>query len=140
MSTPEAKASLQVRLAANLQGCRLFKNNTGVAYDKFDRPVFFGLGNEGKKNKESDRTPDWVGWHNVVITSEMVGKTLPVFLAIDAKKTGFKHKKNYAKSTREYGQDKFFQKVIKSNGVAGFAANTEHVKEIISDFYRRVTT
>ena len=139
MSTPETKASLQVRLEANKQGCRLYKNNTGVAFDKYNRPVFFGLGNEGKKNKDSDRTPDWVGWHNVVITPDMVGKTLPVFLAIDAKKLGFKHKEVYSKNTREYGQNKFFQKVINFNGIAGFAATAEHVREIISDFYKRVT-
>lgn len=100
--------------------------------------MFFGLGNEGKKKQDSDRTPDWVGWHNVVITQEMVGKTLPVFLAIDAKRLGFKHKISYAKNTREYGQNKFFQKVINANGVAGFAATAEHVAQIISDFYRRV--
>ncbi|MCP4984683.1 MAG: hypothetical protein GY928_01080 [Colwellia sp.] len=117
----------------------MFKNNTGVAYDKYNRPVFFGLGNEGKKNVESDRTPDWVGWHNVVITQEMVGKTLPVFLAIDAKKAGFTHKTTYSKCTREYGQNKFFQKVINANGVAGFAVTADHVKRIISDFYKRVT-
>lgn len=139
MATPESKASLNVRLEANKQGCRLLKNNTGVAYDSTNRPVFFGLGNEGKKKQDSDRTPDWVGWHNVTITQEMVGKTVPVFLAIDAKKLGFKHKTTYAKNTREYGQNKFFQKVINANGVAGFAATAEHVRDIISDFYKRVT-
>lgn len=142
MVTPEAKASLQVKLAANLQGCRLLKNNTGVAYDKNDRPIFFGLGNDKKKKKGDKnviRTPDWVGWHNMVITEEMVGKTVPVFMAIDAKKLGFKHKESYHINTREYGQNNFFQRVINANGIAGFAATAEHVKTIISDFYERVT-
>jgi hypothetical protein len=136
--TPEAKASLQVKLAANKQRCRLLKNNTGVAYDSSNRPVFFGLGNEGKKKAEDDRTPDWVGWHNLTITESMVGKTVPVFLAIDAKRVGFKHKISYAKNTREYGQNKFFQKVINANGVAGFAATSEHVDDILSEFYKRL--
>ena len=92
MATPEAKASLIVCLRANKLGCRLLRNNTGVAYDQYERPIFFGLGNVGKKKTGDDRTPDWVGWHNTVITQEMVGKTLPDFTAIDAKKAGFTNK------------------------------------------------
>ena len=138
MSTPEQKASLLVRLRANQRGCRLMKNNTGVAYDQFNRPVFFGLDNEGKKGPDDIRTPDWVGWHNVLITPEMVGKSIPVFTAIDAKKLGFKRKDSYSKGTREFGQNKFFQQVKKVNGVAGFASCSADVDEIIDDFYKRI--
>jgi len=138
MSTPESKASLTVLLYANQQGCRLLKNNTGVAFNNRNRPVFFGLGNEGKKNSESERTPDWVGWHSVTITPEMVGKTLPVFMAIDAKKEGFKPKQSYNKNSREYGQNKFFQRVIRFNGIAGFASSAEQLQTVLSDFYQRM--
>ena len=62
MATPEGKASQNVKLRANEWGCRLYKNNTGVAYDSSNRPIFFGLGNEGKKGQDDIRTPDWVGW------------------------------------------------------------------------------
>lgn len=112
-----------------------------MAYDDSNRPVFFGLGNDGKKKKGDKnviRTPDWVGWHNVTITKEMLGKTVPVFMAIDAKRLGFKHKESYHVNTREYGQNNFFNRVINANGLAGFASNAEHVKTIISDFYKRV--
>lgn len=137
--TPEGKASLDVRLRANAKGCRLYKNNTGVAFSEDNRPVFFGLGNDGTKDKESIRTPDWVGWLNVVITPEMVGKSIPVFTAIDAKKVGFIPKKSYPVGTREYGQQKFFNIVIDSNGLAGFATNAQDVDLLIYEFYRRIT-
>ena len=85
--TPESLASDNVLLAANANGCRLYRNNSGVAYDeKSNRPIFFGLGNDGVKNDESIRTHDWIGWHQVTITPDMVGKKLAVFTAIDAKK------------------------------------------------------
>ncbi len=139
MSTPEAKASLRVCLRANKRGCRLLRNNTGVAYDQSNRPVFFGLGNVGKKKKGDDRTPDWVGWHNTLVTQDMVGKMLPVFTAIDAKREGFKHKEKYPINSTENGQNNFFNKVIRANGLAGFASCDEHVDKIISEFYERVT-
>lgn len=150
MSTPEAKASLQVRLRANKQGCRLYKNNSGVAYDDSGRPVFFGLGNEGKKSdgkkrngppkkNEDIRTPDWVGWHKLKITADMVGKEVAVITVIDAKRVGFKLKESYSVGTREHGQNKFFNIVIEAGGIAGFAATPEHVDTIINDFYLRVT-
>lgn len=138
--TPEGKASLNVRLAANALGCRLYKNNSGVAYDASNRPVFFGLGNEGKKDSESIRTPDWVGWMTVTITPEMVGKKIPVFAAIDAKKLGFRRKASYTIGTREYGQHKFFELVTGVNGVAGFATNAADVKQLVAEFYERIKT
>lgn len=138
--TPEGKASLNVRLAANALGCRLYKNNSGVAYDASNRPVFFGLGNEGKKDNESIRTPDWVGWMTVTITPDMVGKKIPVFAAIDAKKLGFRRKTSYPVGTREYGQHKFFELVTGVNGVAGFATNAGDVKQLIAEFYERIET
>lgn len=138
--TPEGKASLNVRLAANALGCRLYKNNSGVAYDASNRPVFFGLGNEGKKDDESIRTPDWVGWMTVTITPDMVGKKIPIFAAIDAKKLGFSRKTSYPVGTREYGQNKFFELVTGVNGVAGFATNAKDVKQLVTEFYERMKT
>ena len=90
--TPEGKASLLVKVQLNRNNCRVFRNNSGTAYDQNNRPVFFGLGNEGKKDKESIRTPDHVGWHEVVVTPEMVGHKLAVFVGIDAKRFGFVRK------------------------------------------------
>lgn len=139
--TPESLASDNVLLAANANGCRLYRNNSGVAYDeKSNRPIFFGLGNDGVKNDESIRTHDWIGWHQVTITPDMVGKKLAVFTAIDAKKLGFTRKTCYPIGTREYGQDKFARRVIAAGGIAGFATNAEDVTTLITEFYQRVKT
>jgi hypothetical protein len=140
MATPEGKASQNVKLRANELGCRLYKNNTGVAYNSENRPVFFGLGNEGKKGDDDIRTPDWIGWRNTIITQEMVGKSLPIFVAIDAKKVGFKQKIQYPVSSREHGQQKFFNIVDRFNGINGFAATAEDVDRIINNFIFKATS
>lgn len=137
--TPESIAKEIVQLRAGQYRCRLFKNNTGVAYTDGGRPVFFGLGNDGTKNDESFRTPDDVGWTPVLITPEMVGKTVAVFTAIDSKKLGFIVKPDYTKGTREYGQNKFFNLVIQNNGIAGFASCAADVDRIMHEFNQRIT-
>lgn len=139
MATPEGKAKQNVQLRASEWGARLYKNNTGVAYDQSGRPVFFGLGNEGKKDQEAIRTPDDIGFTVVTITPEMVGKKIAVFTAIDSKKVGFSVKDNYAVGTREYGQQKFFDIVLMFNGIAGFASCAADVDKIYNDFIQRVT-
>lgn len=138
--TPEAKAKDTVLLRANQWGSRLFKNNSGVAFTEGGRPVFFGLGNEGKKSETDIRTPDDVGWTEITITPEMVGKKVAVFTCIDSKKLGFVVKPNYTVGTREYGQNKFFQQVINAGGIAGFACNAEQVDDIFNNFNVRVTS
>lgn len=139
MTTPEGKARQNVRLRAAEWGARLYKNNSGVAYDQGGRPVFFGLGNEGKKGDEDIRTPDDVGFTVVTVTPEMVGKKIAVFTAIDSKKLGFIVKSNYTKRTREYGQKKFFDIVNNFNGIAGFASCAADVDAIYNNFIQKVT-
>lgn len=137
--TPEAKAKRGVLLRAAEWGSRLFRNNTGVAYTEYGRPVFFGLGNEGVKDNESFRTPDDVGFTTVTITPEMVGKQIAVFTAIDSKKLGFIIKSNYPVGSREYGQQKFFDLVLKHGGIAGFASCPADIDAIFNEFNQRVT-
>lgn len=137
--TPEAKAKDNVLLRANQWNARLFKNNSGVAFDKNGRPVYFGLGNERKKKANDIRTADDIGWTEVTITPEMVGKKIAVFTCIDSKKLGFVVKNNYTEGTTEYGQNKFFEIVKNANGIAGFASCPEQVDDIFNEFNAKVT-
>ena len=144
MSTPEQKAAQEARLRASQWKCRLLKNNSGVAYDSNGRPVFFGLGNEGNKDDDGKhphqriRTSDGIGYTMVTITPEMVGKQVPIFTAIDYKKSDFIKKVSYPKGTREHGQQHFFNQVIDANGIAGFAASARDIDDIMQDFNNRI--
>lgn len=79
--------------AEHAQHGRLFRNNVGTAYQgkrgminsrpviTEPRPIQFGLGKGSS---------DLIGWTEVIITSEMVGKKVAIFTAIEVKKKGGK--------------------------------------------------
>ena len=65
-----------VLLAATRRGDRLFRNNQGVGRMPDGSMVRFGVGEGGS---------DIIGWSRLVVTPEMVGQTVAVFTAIEAK-------------------------------------------------------
>ena len=138
MATPEAKASQEVRLRASDWKSRIYRNNSGVLMNEVGVPVRFGLGNESKKINEQFKTSDFIGWTPVVVTSDMVGKTLAVFTAIEAKPLGFKVKSVYPVKSREFAQNKFIELVRSGGGIGGFASDWQGVDSIMNEFYQRI--
>lgn len=140
MATPEGRASQVVALRASAWGSRMFRNNSGVLPSQTGRPVRFGLGNESKKINEKMKTSDFIGWSHVVITPAMVGKTLAVFTALEAKPIGFIPKNEYRDGSREKAQDHFIQLVIEAGGIAGFCWDEHSVDELVRKFYEKATS
>ena len=138
MSTPEAEASQEVHLRASSWRCRIYRNNSGVLLNEVGVPVRFGLGNTSKKVNEQFKSSDFIGWTPVVITPEMVGKTVAVFTALEAKPLGFKIKLVYPPNSREFAQNKFIQLVCNSGGIGGFASYWKDVDDAIMKFYNKV--
>lgn len=132
--TPEAKASQIVRLRASEWGTRLFRNNNGMAYSPTGQPIFFGLGNEGRDGNKVMKSSDFIGVTPILITPEMVGKTIGVFTSIEVKPEGFKIRDSYNPKSREYAQDKWNQMVRMNHGIAGFASDAYQLDMIISNF------
>lgn len=66
----------RIRLKCSNGKTRLFRNNTGVLRDQKGRPVQFGL---------CKGSADLIGWQSVVVTPEMVGKTVAVFTSLEVK-------------------------------------------------------
>ena len=65
----------------------LFRNNRGSVKIN-GRFLRFGipLPTAGRKEKDKDlKGSDWIGFTQIKITKEMVGKTLPIFTAIEVK-------------------------------------------------------
>jgi hypothetical protein len=87
-------------LAASRAGHRLFRNNQGVGRMPDGSTVRYGVGLGGS---------DLIGWTRLVVTPEMVGKTVAVFTAIEAK-TGKQ------KPTRQ--QHAFMDTVMEAGGIA----------------------
>jgi hypothetical protein len=65
-----------VMLGASALGCRLARNNSGVAFHKDGSVVRYGVFPGGS---------DMLGWSPLLITPGHVGTTVAVFTAIEAK-------------------------------------------------------
>lgn len=89
-----------VRREFSKVGCRIFRNNVGLFYTKNGTPVRCGL---------VKGSSDFIGWKQVTITPDMVGKTVSVFCAVEIK-TG---------NDKERPEQVIFRNaVLKSGGIA----------------------
>ena len=129
--TPEGRASEIVRLRASDWGTVLFRNNSGVLKDDKGRPVRFGLGNESSKINAVLKSSDYIGFLPAVITPEMVGRQVALFVAIEVKPEGTNINREWSKTSREYGQQQFINLVRHHGGLAGFATGWSDVDEIL---------
>lgn len=137
--TPEGKASDKVRLRCSQWGLRLFRNNSGVLPDPITkRPVRFGLGNESKKLNIEYKSGDYIGVTPLVITQEMVGKTVGIFTNLEVKAEGFVERKTYPKNQREYGQLNYIKLIRKLGGLAGFVSDEHTVDQLIKNYVERL--
>lgn len=136
--TPEGVAQQKVRERGSAWLMRLFRNNSGVLPnpDTF-RPVRFGLGNESKEINKELKSSDLIGGTPIIITPEMVGKTVCIFTTIEAKPEGFVEKKSYPKKSREYGQKNWIDLFKSLGAIAGFASCPEDVDKIMAEFNKR---
>ena len=134
MATPEAKSSQEVKLRAVDYRCKLFRNNSGCLPNREGVPVRYGLGNISKKHNAKIKSSDEIGFTPVLITPEMVGKTIPVFTALEIKTDKFKIKDNYREGSREAAQLKFINIIKEAGGLAGFARNSGDVDQIIQEY------
>lgn len=112
--TSEAAIQQQVRLALSRAGVVAFRNNIGAYMDpKTGRPIQYGVCNPGGS--------DLIGWTPVVVTPDMVGKTVAVFTAVEVKTpTG--------KATQH--QLNFIAQVLKAGGFAGIARSPQEAVSI----------
>lgn len=140
MATPEAKSSQEVKLRASKWGCRLYRNNSGMLFNRDGVPVRYGLGNISKKHNAHIKSSDEIGLTPILITQEMVGKKIPVFTAIEIKTDKFHMKDSYRDGSREAAQLKFINIIKELNGIAGFARNANDVDRMIEEYVQWLTS
>lgn len=101
----EAAIQQQIRLALSQAGSVMHRNNVGAYKDpKTGRFIQYGVGNPGGS--------DLIGWTPMVITPDMVGRTVAVFTACEVKTAG-------GRATEH--QLNFIAQVLKAGGMAGIA-------------------
>lgn len=110
----EAKTQQEIRLAAASAGTVLFRNNQGAYKDANGRWVKYGVCNPGGA--------DLIGWTPVVITPDMIGRTVAVFTACEVKS---------AKGKPTDAQVNFIGAVQKAGGFAGVARSVADLLAIV---------
>jgi len=106
------------------------RNNSGACVDETGRLVRYGLGNISKKHQRISASSDLIGITQVVITPEMVGKTLGVFTAIEVKKEDWNPEKKLDK--HETSQCNFLTWVKSLGGIASFCNNKDQLTKIFN--------
>lgn len=134
--TPEKEAEKEVLLAAPSLQCRLLRNNNG-AVEVDGRFIRFGLGNTSKRVSDESKSSDYIGVTSVVITPEMVGKTVGIITAVEVKPKGFKiYRSDFPKKSREYAQLNFLNFIRGMGGFAGFATSGQDLKDLINHYIK----
>lgn len=110
----EAAIQQQIRLALSAAGSVAFRNNVGQYTDpKTGRPIRYGLG---------VGSSDLIGWTPIVVTPSMVGQTVAVFTAVEAKS---------AIGRPTDAQLNFIDQVLRAGGFAGIARSADEAVGII---------
>lgn len=114
----ESKIQALIVKEASLKDCILWRNNVGCLIAKNGRPIRYGLNNVSKKANDEYKSSDLIGLRKITITPDMVGKTVGVFIAREAKREGWKYKGSEA----EKAQKRFIDLVNEMGGNACFAS------------------
>lgn len=87
----EADVLNLVRKEAAEKGILLWRNNVGAAKTESGSFIRFGLANDSAGINAQIKSADLIGIRPVVITQEMVGKTVGVFISRECKASGWKY-------------------------------------------------
>ncbi len=119
----EARVQSRIRLEAPGRGVRLFRNNVGVLTREDGTPVRFGLANDSKALNENIKSGDLIGWRRVLITPDMVGRIVAVFVSRECKPEDWSPcaPTNVKLFAREEAQRRWAQLVNDDGGDARFA-------------------
>lgn len=123
----ESEVQQRIQIEASKYGCHLLRNNSGALKDVSGRVVRFGLGNTSKDLNDNFKSSDLISCMPVVVTQDMVGQTVGIFVAIEVKKSNWK----YSGDKREVAQQNFIQWVKQRGGYAGFANSVDSFLRII---------
>lgn len=115
--TREAGVQSAIRLEAARLGFGLWRNNSGACRDTNGRLIRYGLGNDSAKINAVWKSPDLVGIVPVMVTPEMVGTIVGVFLGVEVKHPEWRG----VSDAHELAQQNAIDDFRRLGGRAGFA-------------------
>lgn len=121
--TTETDVQNQLRITTSQQGWRLFRNNRGVLTNpETGRPVRFGLANDSKIMGDALASADLIGILPVVITPDMVGRTIGMFASVECKSSDVKHMGNTKRDKAQVA----WRDLVRSLGGYAVITNGDH--------------
>jgi hypothetical protein len=140
MSTTNAKSESQIDEEIKLEAAvqfrsHLWRNNVGALFDAMKRMVRYGLANDSATINEKLKSGDRIGITPVVITQDMVGKTIGVFTSIEVKKEGW----TYKATEREKAQQAWIDLIKNCGGIADFANSKQRYINVVKEWYDTIT-
>ena len=130
MGKSESAIQNEIRLALPRVGATAFRANVGMAYTG-DDVIRLANGDVLIKNPRPFNTglppgfSDLFGFALVTITEDMVGKNMPVFMAIEVKTS---------KGRVSEAQRNFIEFMVKNGCLAGVARSVEDAVNIVKNF------
>jgi len=124
----ESTVQQEIQIQGPHHRCLLLRNNSGACTDKDGRLVRFGLGNISKRHQNISASSDLIGITMVTITSDMVGRQVGIFTAIEVKRPDWKRSRT---NKREIAQLNFINWVKSCGGFGGFANSVDTFKKIL---------
>lgn len=88
---PEGVVQQAVRLGAARSGRMLWRNNRGAGKMASGSFVRYGLANDSKALGDAIKSADLIGIEPTLVTQQMVGSTVGVFLSVEVKHEGWKY-------------------------------------------------
>lgn len=122
----EAEIQQLIQIEGPHHNCILMRNNSGAMKDETGRLVRYGLGNVSPNQKI--KSSDLIGITTIVVSQDMVGKTIGVFTAIEVKAENWKASLN---DKRESGQRNFIEWVKSRGGIAGICNSLDSFRSIL---------
>lgn len=116
----ESRVQTLIRLEAANLGYYLWRNNCGAMVAPDGRLIRYGLANDSKQMNETIKSSDLIGIKPVIITADMIGKTLGVFLSREIKHENWV----YTRTDREIAQKAWIDLINSLGGDAAFATGT----------------
>lgn len=118
----EPQVQQKVRMAIQHCGGRLWRNNVGAVNLPSGRVLRYGLANDSKQVNVELKSSDLIGILPVMITPAMVGRTIGVFVSVEAKTGDWKFSDH---NPREVAQRNWLRLVLQHGGIAGFSTGGE---------------
>lgn len=125
----ESRVQSDIRLATNLTGGLLFRNNSGSAIFQ-NRHVRYGLGNDSKLLNAQFKSSDLIGITPIIIEPRHVGRVFGIFTAMEVKSGNW----IYHATARETAQLNFIDIIQERGGIAAFTPDLPAYFKAITEF------